>query len=245
MKKDARSSLIDRLSAGLKDHSSGAQELRRQVINKALSLLADIDRVLILAAEAKSASRLLYTSDSRRVIDGLLDLVSLEGIYTNLLPGVGVPIERRVKSILQGGTVAGVSDLATEQESCGTLLQSVVACLHGILVGSQDGISGVLRERILVDLIAAEAQLGFAPNIRAPQKNFSMFNELIDRSDSSFGVWFRSGDSYILSNQPSVTDMSQHTGQIPLPASDPPATPDHSRMAKITSLDPPIPPPIT
>ena len=132
----------------------------------------------------ESTNKVIYTSDSRRIIDCLLDLIALEGIYPCLLPGVGVPVERRVKSILNGGMVSMASDLASDHDSLGKMQQRIVKCLHSILLGGNHGISIAVRERILVDLIAAEAQLSFAPECRTPQASSRMLNELIARFGS-------------------------------------------------------------
>ena len=113
-------------------------------------------------------------------MDGLLDLVSLEGIYPNLLPGVGIPIERRVQSVLQGGTstrVLGSDDSQTDE----TLLVDIVSQLSSIAMASSKGLRSAIQERILVDLIAAQTQLAFAPAVDDRKYHAGALRTLIDR----------------------------------------------------------------
>ena len=179
-------------------------------MEKALSLLADINWALATKTGAKLTDGVLRTSDSRRVIDGLLDLISLEGIYPCLLPGVGVPIERRVKSISQSGVVSRPHGPAADPERCSAMLQSIVDTLHGIMIGGQRGVCIALRERNLVDLIAAEAQLSFAPNAQAPHTSSTLFSELMTRfgfSSKSF-VESQTSDGGVCGEWP-ITDVLQ------------------------------------
>ena len=103
---------------------------------------------------------------SRRIIDGLLDLVSLEGIYPFLSPGIGIPIERRVKSVLQGGIVTRKSPTEdgqiTEHKE---LLIKVTGSLNRI-AANQDaiGLRPALYERTLVDLVASLGELAYNPS---------------------------------------------------------------------------------
>lgn len=107
----------------------------------------------------------LYDSRSRRTIDGLLDLISLEGIYPNLSPGVGVPIERRVRSVLQGGTTTKAFENEQKPGLDRPFLREIVTQLMKIARSSGKGLSVVLQERTLVDLIAALGQLALYPSV--------------------------------------------------------------------------------
>ena len=112
-------------------------------------------------------------------MDGLLDLVSLEGIYPNLLPGVGIPIERRVQSVLQGGTstrALGSDDSQIDE----VLLGDIVSQLSSIAMASNKGLCSVIQKRTLVDLIAAQTQLAFAPAVNDDKAHAEAFQKLID-----------------------------------------------------------------
>ena len=60
---------------------------------------------------------LLLEPEHRQAVEGLLDLVSLEGIYPNLSPGVGIPINNRVKSVLQKGYIAKPSEVNDQRNN--------------------------------------------------------------------------------------------------------------------------------
>lgn len=147
-------SLIDSLSTQIDSTLSNKTEA---VIRDASSLLLNIHNALC-KLPPNQASSILYSPESKRAVDGLLDLISLEAIYPHLLPGVGVPIERRVNSILRTGVVSqpsGDSDVRSED---GVLLD-VVTTLHGIATSVKKGIWPLFVDRTLVDLVAAELQL--------------------------------------------------------------------------------------
>lgn len=127
-------------------------------------MLSELHQALCNDSDASMVQDVLFTSSSRRVIDGLLDLISLEGIYPNLLPGVGVPIERRLKSVLQGGTITQLPKGPPSSQYDENLLPEIAPQLSAIGMSSGGGLCGALQERTLVDLIAAKAQLAFSPN---------------------------------------------------------------------------------
>ena len=96
---------------------------------------------------------------------GLLDLISLEGIYPSLSPGVGIPIERRVKSVLQNGVITRPSPSSDGPERQGqSLLVEICLALDNILEDG-DGLASIIQERTLVDLIAGFGELAFSPLI--------------------------------------------------------------------------------
>jgi hypothetical protein len=134
------------------------------VVETALGLLADIHHALLQEKSPAVANEVLYISTTRKVVDGLLDLISLEGIYPNLLPGVGVPVERRVQSVLQGGVQVRKVGPDEASDSDASLLPHIVHALHMIAMDIGLGLYSILKDRTMVDLIAAESQLAFAPS---------------------------------------------------------------------------------
>ena len=134
------------------------------MIWKALQLLLDVHHALTEARSADAVRELLYDSGSRRVIDALLDLLSLEGIYPNLCPGVGVPIDRRI-SILHGGltrrSMPPVINSTIKQDL--ELLGDIAQQLGKVGKTANGGLSRILQERIVVDLFAALFQLAYQP----------------------------------------------------------------------------------
>lgn len=115
-------------------------------------------------ADPTKTRDVLYTSSVRRSIDGLLDLISLEGVYPSLLQGVGVPIERRVKSILQNGVVTRPGNPGIRSEPDDGLLLDIVNQMSHVATSGGNGLCAALRERTLVDLVAAMIQISFAPS---------------------------------------------------------------------------------
>lgn len=177
-------SIIQCLDAGADTNEDSIHDLRRQVIGKALSLLLDIHEAFSQSVENSGSSNPLQSPSQQKTVDGLLDLISLEGIYPFLSPGVGVPIERRVRSVLKGGLVSKpslVDDGAAHEDK--RLLAEICDGLYGITKG-EGGLASSLQERTLVDLIAGLGELAHAPLLRdqhSKKQNDSMLQSLLDR----------------------------------------------------------------
>lgn len=155
---------------------------RRAVVRRALQLLSELHQILSNDPDNRLRQGVLFTSQSRRLVDGLLDLISLEGIYPNLLPGVGVPIERRLKSVLQGGTVTQLPQSAQPSHKDEDLLLEISTQLSKIAISSDEGLCGALQERILVDLIATKVQLTFSSRDDASKSKHDLtLKVLLDR----------------------------------------------------------------
>ena len=154
-------SVIDSMFSGIVTLPDEAVTPRKAVIRRALALWLDIHRAFLSDANTQTTNNLLHSPSSRRVIHGLLDLISLEGIYPCLSPGVGIPIERRVKSVLQGGVV---TQPVTEAQEGKELLTEIVDGLYPVVKEAGNGLGLALRERTLVDVIAGVGQLAFEPS---------------------------------------------------------------------------------
>lgn len=156
-------SLIERLVTQLLKHSeTHLPEKRALVLRTAISHLWAIHVALIGSSDSCDAKQTLYNSRDRRVIDGLLDLISLEYIYPALSPGVGIPIERRVKSVLQAGVAARHGTEIGQNESIDlNLLKEVVNGLSRIVVAGDNGVNPAIRERNLVDVICGCGELAY------------------------------------------------------------------------------------
>lgn len=151
-------------------------------MRRSLQLLLELHQNLSNDLDHKVRQEVLFTLHSRRLVDGLLDLISLEGIYPNLLPGVGVPIERRLKSVLQGGTVTQLPESAQSSHKDEDLLLEITIQLSKIAMSSGEGLYEALQERILVDLIAAKAQLVFFSRDDASRSKHALtLTVLLDR----------------------------------------------------------------
>lgn len=151
----------------------------------ALSLLLEIHEDLSGNGKSSGSPKPLQNPSQQKTVDGLLDLISLEGIYPFLSPGVGVPIERRVRSVLQGGLVSKPSpanDGAAQEER--SLLAEICDRLYGIAQGEGEGLTSSLQERTLVDLIAGLGDLAYAPLLQDQnlgKQHDRMLRSLLDR----------------------------------------------------------------
>ena len=163
------------------DLEDSRPSILRVVVDRALWHLINIQDAFLAFSDSAKSHELLSRSDYKRVIDGLLDLISLEGIYPNLLPGVGVPIEHRVKSILQGGVV---SRTAHENELIRIdvdFLGHISSQLRRIGLGARKGIWPLYAERTLVDEVALEFQLAYSPRSENVEEQQSRLRELVDQ----------------------------------------------------------------
>ncbi|KAL8782337.1 MAG: hypothetical protein Q9213_005458 [Squamulea squamosa] len=154
-------SIIDILANeyfGLSSDEQGQDaEQRQKVINQALTLIGNLHDELCLGKNSVTYQR------DQRVTDALLDLVVLEGIYPSLSPGVGVPMERRVKSALKGGLITRKLDQTQSgQAQDQALLAAIIDTLNPIFV-SRKGLASNIEARSLVDMIGAMGELAFSP----------------------------------------------------------------------------------
>ena len=153
--------VLDRSGDENQDRKSGR---RSWVIAEALSMLMNIHHALCQEPRNSALSDVLLDLNSRKTVDGLLDLVSLEGIYPCLSPGVSIPIERRVKPVLQGGVVTKASTEDGEEAQDKNLLIKITDSLVQIVANEEaTGLRPALYERVLVDLIASLGELAYNP----------------------------------------------------------------------------------
>lgn len=184
-------SIIQCLDArgGGDSNDDGIPDLRRRIIETALSLLLAIHGALSQSVEKLGSPDPLQSPSQQKTVDGLLDLISLEGIYPFLSPGVGVPIERRVRSVLKGGLVSKPSPAdggaAREDKS---LLAQICVGLYSITKSEGRGLNSSLEGRTLVDLIAGLGELAYAPLLRdqkSAKQHDLMIRSLLDRYAAS------------------------------------------------------------
>lgn len=155
---------------------------RRDVIDKALSNVRDLHASHGDSTIGVDQQEAVANQRSRKVVDALLDLVVLEGIYPSLSSGVGVPVERRLKSALKGFTTRSLSEKSGGRPEDQQLLSGIVECLYPIYL-SNIGLATSVQERVSVDLIAALGELAFSPafDTRTRQHFTSTFKDIIDR----------------------------------------------------------------
>lgn len=100
------------------------------------------------------------------MLHAILDLISLEGVYPSLSPGVGIPLQQRVISVLPAGVIAQQQDkTAHDKPRHMLLLERIMDTLSDILFDGRPSIQPVIRGRILSDLISSAADLAYNPSI--------------------------------------------------------------------------------
>ncbi|KAL2011041.1 hypothetical protein VTN00DRAFT_3759 [Thermoascus crustaceus] len=164
-------SLVEILSRKLPNYTPGDVPARADVIRKALSILTSIhvafatpveDDEELAHADSKEEDAALEDAKRRRALHALLDLISLEGIYPSLSQGVGIPLEKRVISVLPAGVIAKQAPVpANTNPQDEALLDETLRVLVDILFDDRPSIQPVVRGRILTDIISGTADLAF------------------------------------------------------------------------------------
>ena len=157
--------MIECLQASIDTKEEDELAPRVIIIQRALVLLAEIHRAT--KNEASAASDLTKDLSKCQTVDGLLDLISLEGIYPCLSAGVGIPIERRVTSVLRNGVVTRASSSGDGPHVQGQgLLAKTCLALDEILKDGV-GLASHIQERTLVDLIAGYGELAYSHSVES------------------------------------------------------------------------------
>ena len=139
------------------------------VISEALVKLQNIRDVLFSDTTDASTTRVadyLYQPGYRRNINILLDLIVLEGIYPHVSPGVGIPLQHRVRSLLPEGAIErGIMPQESAVETSGNifLLKKIADGLLCLLKPNGKEFRELVEDRILSDIIAATMELAYGP----------------------------------------------------------------------------------
>ena len=137
----------------------------------------------------------------RKIVDALLDLVSLEGIYPSLSPGVGAPVENRVRSALNGGLVTRpVKEDTGGKPEDAMLLKLIADDLRPILLSNQ-GLKSIIQERVFVDILSALSELAYCPSYDSQIRLHyqPILTKILDRYVRSY--WSDSDTSPFISRQ--------------------------------------------
>lgn len=174
IQKSKGDSIIEILSRSCDSTLENDAEKRSYVIERALELLKGIHIAYVDAggpdkADEEDKDPALTDAKRRKTIHALLDLLSIEGIYPSLSPGVGVPLEQRIITSLPTGVVAkhqptDVTDASKRRED-ERLLARILDELDKILRTEEQGIQQVVHNRIISDIISGSAELAFNSTI--------------------------------------------------------------------------------
>lgn len=105
---------------------------------------------------------LVEDAKRRRALHAVLDLLAFEGIYPCLSPGVGVPLEKRMISILPAGIVAKQTCAEPgDKAQSDQLLKRILDVLESILKDTRPSIQPIIRNRILPDILCGAGELGY------------------------------------------------------------------------------------
>lgn len=141
------------------------------VISEALVKLQTIRDALFSDETDASTTRVadyLYQPGYRRTINILLDLIVLEGIYPHVSPGVGIPLQHRVRSLLpEGAFKSGImpQESAVETSSNIFLLEKIADALLCLLKPNGKEFRELVEDRILSDVVAATMELAYGPTM--------------------------------------------------------------------------------
>ncbi|KAL1857777.1 hypothetical protein Plec18170_003001 [Paecilomyces lecythidis] len=166
---------------------------RKAVINEALSLLAQIHTAFAASigddepgTSGETEDVALEDAKRRRILHALLDLISLEGVYPSLSGGVGVPLEKRVISVLPAGVIARQSEVPEDSKPRDeTLLSQILKVLGDLLRDERPSIQPIIRGRILSDIISGSADLAYNARTLSLQekKQFrALFENIIEQT---------------------------------------------------------------
>ena len=159
-------SIVDRLINGCNPRPQWSDSLSptAQVLSIACMQLDYLHNAAHITREDGNLSAVLDKSRPRKVIHGLVDLIILEGIYPSLSPGVGVPVESRLRSSLkQGLVVKASSDSSMDEEERLHILRLIVEKLVPIVLGNSH-VTPIVKERMIFDLITALGELSYSPS---------------------------------------------------------------------------------
>ncbi|WEW56889.1 hypothetical protein PRK78_002346 [Emydomyces testavorans] len=164
-------SLIDILNRALPDDYCHDETPRVRVAQRTLDLLASIHNAFVVEPDSQWTAKpspgkghdpSLEDARRRRALHALLDLLSFEGIYPSLSDGVGIPLEKRVISVLPAGVItkqARSTDSSMPRDE--QLLDRILGSVNRILEDNRSSIQPIILGRILPDIICGTAELAF------------------------------------------------------------------------------------
>jgi hypothetical protein len=183
---------LEILSGHLSATASDDGATRNIVIEKALDLLSRIHTALTTpmkdhadgAQSSHGGDVAMEDAKRRRILHALLDLISLEGVYPSLSPGVGIPLQQRVISVLPAGVIAKQASLPTDTKpNDDLLLDRIMTALSDIICEVRPSIQPVIRARVLSDIISGTSDLAFNSKNLSPdvkRRHGEAFSRIIE-----------------------------------------------------------------
>ncbi|KAF2145785.1 uncharacterized protein K452DRAFT_356162 [Aplosporella prunicola CBS 121167] len=166
-------------------NQSTASDPQKGVLRRDLALLHQIHEADVSSQDQTKVpiSEGEYDEDSRKTLYGLLDLLAVRGILPSLSPGVA--ITRRPKSVLKGLNKPAESEHALQPDV--GLLSEIIDGLAKFLQNAQIGLAPLVRERVLVDVLAGAGELAFSPksNRAFNAKYEEIFTKLVQETPTA------------------------------------------------------------
>jgi hypothetical protein len=141
----------------VEDSSVSDDTLRRVVLDACSHLKAIHNTLTADERHGKAYTSTVLDTGLVSVVYRLLDLILLEGVYPSLAPGVGIQPERQKRSRL-------CNKYAKPQKDLNVLIPILYETLNDIAFGEEGGIKSLVRDRVLIDVIAAHADVAFSPS---------------------------------------------------------------------------------
>lgn len=153
------------------------KEARAEILKQAGSLLLDIHHAVAAEAQTQdqNTGQLTFDSSLYSAIMGLVDLLTIEGIYPALPRGFVNVDERRKKSLLY----SNVPRHTPLPDNLHTSHYVIGEVFNPIVLGGEQGAQYLLRERFLIDVVAGNTFLAFAPDGSTNEYFESQLNGII------------------------------------------------------------------
>ncbi|KAG0347662.1 transmembrane and coiled-coil domains-containing protein 7 [Podila humilis] len=205
------------------DTSESLQEVRTKFVLESVSLLTELESCLLALAKDRdlhdpSNDKEMLGLMDQRMIHTMLEIIVCWGIYPCLLPGVGMPLTRRVRSnIVQKDlfTVPGTigSDANEDRERSTTLLWDIISPLARITIAYSPTttrfttLGSILVTRHVPDAYAALLQLAYRP---LPKSNAGATSDVPQPAQSSPAApkKLTPGSLFTKANKQSTSEMS-------------------------------------
>ena len=129
-------------------------------------------------AQDPEVDQLAFDSSLYSAVMGLVDLLTVEGIYPSLPRGAASIVERRKKSLLFDKVPpqsAMTDDLRISDQILGEIFDPII-------LGQEQGVQFLLRERFLSDVVIGNANLAYSPQF-SPETNSRFRQKLHDILD--------------------------------------------------------------
>ncbi|KAF9576079.1 hypothetical protein EC968_000146 [Mortierella alpina] len=203
---DTKDVTDDQQEVETEEHSEEPSDVRIKFVSESVSLLVELEEVLLALIKDrdlydKNNDKELLGLMDQRMIHTMLEIVVCWGIYPCLLPGVGMPLNRRIRSnivqkelFVAGSRSGAMENTTAEPTPAGRIksveaLWSIIQPLAQITIAYSPKVTrfttlgSILASRHIPDLYAALLQLAYRP-LPKPSVREAAPNSTSSESDS-------------------------------------------------------------